>query len=473
MIPFLIKTVKHLLLLKLGVLIGIVVLGGFLYGRFLREYQSRVYPGISAEGYALAGQTKEEIIALFNQKSQPLQQSNFTLHYDEKTTTISGVLLNLRYDSSLAAQQALLLGRTDNWTANTAFKLQSFVNYLLNDPATFINLSAIMTYDTPVVDEKLDDIASQVLIEPVEPLFEFNQATNRVTAFRLGKPGRKLDRESAKQLLSTLFTKAEGKHYQVQLPLVTVDPKANTDDIAELGIVELLGKGESLYKGSIPGRVHNVVLAASRTTGILVAPGEVFSFNQIVGDISAATGYKSAYVIKSGRTILDDGGGVCQVSTTLFRAALNAGLEIVERKAHSYRVGYYEQGGFGPGLDATVFDPSVDLKIRNSTGHHILIQSRAEPGNYKLTFEIYGKDDGREVYLSDIRIKNQTPPPPPLYQDDPTLPPGTEKQVDFPAWGAKTEFDYKVVRDGEVLIANTFKSDFRPWQAVYLRGPGI
>src|SRR3989344_205719 len=98
-----------------------------------------------------------------------------------------------------------------------------------------------------------------------------------------------------------------------------------------MGIVERIGVGESFFKGSISGRVHNILLASSRISGVLVGPGEVFSFNETVGDISAATGYKSAYVIKNGRTVLGDGGGVCQVSTTLFRAALNAGLEIVER----------------------------------------------------------------------------------------------------------------------------------------------
>jgi vancomycin resistance protein YoaR len=239
-----------------------------------------------------------------------------------------------------------------------------------------------------------------------------------------------------------------------------------------LGITELIGQGESFYKGSIPGRIHNVILASSRASGVLVGPGEVFSFNETVGDISAATGYKTAYIIKNGRTELGDGGGLCQVSTTLFRAALNAGLEIIERKPHSYRVAYYEQGGFKPGLDATVYAPSVDLKIKNNTDNHILIQAIPDPTNYHLTYEVYGKKDGRNVELSDIRILSQSPAPPPLYQEDPTLKNGEIKQVDFAASGAKTTFDYKVVKNGEVLGASTFVNNFRPWQAVFLYGPG-
>ena len=137
-------------------------------------------------------------------------------------------------------------------------------------------------------------------------------------------------------------------------------------------------------------------MATSRLNGVLVAPGEEFSFNKALGDVSAGTGYQQAYVIKGGRTVLGDGGGVCQVSTTLFRALLNAGLPITERRAHSYRVGYYEQG-FPPGLDATVYYPTTDLKFKNDTSNHILIQSRVE--GVKLIFDIYGPDDGRKVVM--------------------------------------------------------------------------
>ena len=100
---------------------------------------------------------------------------------------------------------------------------------------------------------------------------------------------------------------------------------------------------------------------------MLIPPGGTISYNEIVGDISAATGYQPAYIIKDGRTILGDGGGVCQVSTTLFRAGLSAGLPILERHPHAYRVHYYEEGGYKPGLDATVFAPGVDLKMKNDT----------------------------------------------------------------------------------------------------------
>lgn len=258
---------------------------------------------------------------------------------------------------------------------------------------------------------------------------------------------------------------------EVELAVVRTPPKVSTEEVNNLGIVERIGKGESYYAHSIPNRVYNVGLASKRVSGALVAPGEEFSFNQAVGEISQATGYRTAYVISNGRTELGDGGGVCQVSTTVFRAALNAGLPITERWAHAYRVGYYEQNA-KPGLDATIYSPSKDLKFVNDTPGHILVQAIVDEPNRHLTIEIYGTKDGRVALLSPVRVWGESPPPPDLYQDDPSLPAGVVKQVDWSAWGAKTAFDYRVERGGETIYSKTFSSNFRPWQNVFLRGTG-
>jgi len=148
---------------------------------------------------------------------------------------------------------------------------------------------------------------------------------------------------------------------------------------------------------------------------------------------------------------------------------LAAGLPIVERKAHSYRVIYYEQN-YEPGFDATVFSPTTDFRFKNDTGRHLLIQAKADSKNAKLTIDIYGTDDGRKAYVSKAKIFSQSPPPAPLYIDDPTLTTGKINQIDWSAWGAKVAFDYKVTRGEETLFEKTFYSNFKPWQAVYLRG---
>jgi vancomycin resistance protein YoaR len=235
------------------------------------------------------------------------------------------------------------------------------------------------------------------------------------------------------------------------------------------GIYALLGEGTSIFTGSSSGRIHNLTLAAERTSGVLVPPGEVYSTNEAVGPINYSTGYDTAYIISRGRTILGTGGGVCQTSTTLFRAALNSGLPIVSRTPHAYRVSYYEKDG-SPGFDATIFQPSVDFKFRNDTPNYILVQSSWDLEESTLTFKIYGTPDGRETEISEVTVTGETSPPLALYQDDPALPKGVVRQVDFAAWGATATFSRTVKREEEVLIEDSYTTRYQPWRAVFLVG---
>ncbi|KKT64866.1 MAG: VanW family protein [Candidatus Collierbacteria bacterium GW2011_GWC2_44_30] len=144
-------------------------------------------------------------------------------------------------------------------------------------------------------------------------------------------------------------------------------------------------------------------------------------------------------------------------------------MPITERKAHAYRVGYYEQDS-PPGIDATVYYPTADLKFLNDTGHYILIQETVDTKNLSMQVDIYGTSDGRKATISKPQISNQTPPPATMYVDDPTLPLGSMKQIDWSAWGAKVVFNYSVERGGETIYEKTFVSNYQPWQAIYLKG---
>ena len=312
----------------------------------------------------------------------------------------------------------------------------------------------------------IKNIALDIDQDVQEGLFEFVPDTKRVSAFQPSQEGRKLDQDKTYQLLSTALA---GNAQLINLPVEIIKPKIQTEDVNSLGIKELIGQGISNFAHSIPNRIYNVNLTAQKINGVLISPGEIFSFNKTVGDISAATGFKQAYVIKEGRTVLDDGGGVCQDSTTLFRAVLNAGLPVLARTAHAYRVGYYEQG-FPPGLDATIFYPSVDFQFKNDTSSHILIQ--AYTSGLTLYVNLYGTSDGRIATLTKPIVTDQTPPPPDLHQDDPTLPRGVIKQVDFSAWGATVIFKRTVVKNGQTLFNETWRSNYKPWQAIYLVGTG-
>lgn len=330
------------------------------------------------------------------------------------------------------------------------------------------------------VDVAVDEIKLTTILEDIEADLNRNTVdatlkfeNGRVLEFTPAQDGQELDREKTKELfLANVASSDEATNNKIviHLPVNVTKAKIANDEDNSLGIKELIGRGESYFAGSIPNRVFNVGLGASRVSGVLVAPGEVFSFNKTVGEISSATGYREAYVISSGRTVLDDGGGICQVSTTVFRAAINSGMPIVARTAHAYRVGYYEQRGFGPGIDATIWHPSVDLQFKNDTDQHILIQAVVNRASAKLTVDFYGTNDGRRVEVSKPVITNQKPALPDKYQDDPTLAKGTIEQVDFAAPGASVYFSRKVYKNGDLILDDKFSSNFRPWQAVFLVG---
>ncbi len=286
---------------------------------------------------------------------------------------------------------------------------------------------------------------------------------NKVVEFKLIKDGKELDKtEFIKRFKAAFF----GAQNLVELPLSAV---SGLGDKVKYGILALLGEGVSTYKGSIPGRIHNLTLAADKTNGVLVAPGAIYSMNNSIGDVNAKAGYDVAYIIQEGRTVLGEGGGVCQTSTTIFRAVLNAGLPIVVRHAHAYRVGYYEQN-MPVGFDASIFQPTWDFQFKNDTPNYVLVQSSYDLNASSLTFKIYGTPDGRTVEISTPVVTNQIPPPPALYQDDPTLPKGVTKQVDFPAWGATVKYTRTVKRGGTVLFEDLFNSVYQPWRAIYLVG---
>ncbi|WP_114314128.1 VanW family protein [Thermus caldifontis] len=248
-----------------------------------------------------------------------------------------------------------------------------------------------------------------------------------------------------------------------RLPARYTPPSPNLRELYALGVREHLATGETDFRGSSRERTHNLLLASSKLDGLLIPPG-TFSFNQALGPVTKEEGYKEAFVIVGDRTEQGVGGGVCQVSTTLFRAFFLAGLPILERHAHSYQVAYYKPTG----LDAAVIQPYKDLKVVNDTPGYILVQ-RSLQGT-TLRFHLFGTKD-REVRWEGPFISDQKPPLPPKEIPDPSLPPGVRKQVDFAAEGAKVEVRRTVrYRDGRVR-EDKVVSVYRPWGAVYLVGP--
>lgn len=327
-------------------------------------------------------------------------------------------------------------------------------------------------FDELKLDNAIELVSTSVQRDPKDAVLVFEEQANKVKEFSEEKYGLELQKEEFKNLIIRelmLLENSSEISTSVNLPVVTVAPKISVRDINNLGIKERIGRGESYFKGSINSRMHNIEIASSKLNGVIIPPGEEFSFVESIGEISQKTGYQQAYVIYNGQTVLGDGGGVCQVSSTIFRTALYTGVNITKRLPHSYRVSYYEQKAF-PGLDATIYPPDVDFKFLNDTPAHILIQTQFDRQNAHLVIDFYGTSDGRVSEVGNNRMWDIIAPPADLYIDDPTLPIGVVKQQEQRINGAKAAFDWKVTRGGEILYEKTFVSVYRPWQAVYMRG---
>ena len=461
-----IKNYRGNLVLFLMILFSLIILGstGYIFFKQENNIGSKIYPNVYLDKQNFGLKSREEIVNYYNGKTSKLSKTSVTVFFaNEPVATFSAQTLGLKYDGKTIAERAYLVGRSTNLPSKYLQKVLTIFNL-----KKFYFESQI-EYDNSELKDFLSTSEDKYNLPAKNALFKFEKG--KVVEFRKESNGLKILTEKFlpdfDKIIGDLKTDAANK--KVILNSEVIKPEIKLSDINEYGIEEFIAEGKSDYTHSIPQRVHNLTLAASKFNGVLIPKGKEFSFNEIVGDISSLTGYQPAYIIKDGKTILGDGGGVCQVSTTLFRAALNAGLPIIERTAHAYRVGYYENDS-QPGIDATVYSPTVDLKIKNDTPGYILIETEIDEENNLLYFKFYGKKDSRRVEISKATVYDVVPPLPPKYQDDPTLKKGVTKQVDFPAWGSKVFFTYKVFQGDKLAIDNKFFSNFRPWAAVYLVG---
>jgi vancomycin resistance protein YoaR len=322
----------------------------------------------------------------------------------------------------------------------------------------------------------LDGIASSFTVSPVNARFIFNDDTRQLELIQPAVIGRRLDVEASLNSIKHAVT--QGDH-SANLVIAAVDPQVKDDSTGQsLGITELVSSSTSYFYGSSASRIQNIQTAAARFHGLLIPPGATFSMGDALGDVSLDTGYEEAWIIFGDRTIKGVGGGVCQVSTTLFRTVFFGGYPVVERYPHAYRVGYYEQtasGGYDKnlaGLDATVYMPVVDFRFTNDTPYWLLMETYVNASAKRLLWKFYSTSDGRSVDWGTTGPQNIVEPPDPLYEENSSLSKDEIKQVDWAAQGADIVVNRTVMRDGAVLFQDEFRTHYLPWRAVYQYGPG-
>ncbi len=302
----------------------------------------------------------------------------------------------------------------------------------------------------------LEDPFNQYIDENLSPLLESESESVKIWRDEegeiifegKGKDGKEISRT---HLLTAMNMAINNGINKVPVPVHLQPAEVDiSEDLQKLGIKELIATGKSAFAGSTSNRIHNINTGISKFHGYIIKPGETFSFNTILGPVEAYTGFLPELVIKPEGTIPEYGGGLCQVSSTIYRAALFAGLPIVERTPHSYAVSYYSQV-YGWGLDATIYPGVHDVRFKNDTPGHILIQGYTDGIN--AYFKFYGTGDGRSVELEGPYIGGYRSPGPTQYIETDTLAPGQQKWMESAHTGFNANwFRHLTKPDGETIV---------------------
>ena len=310
----------------------------------------------------------------------------------------------------------------------------------------------------------LAEWAAQVGVQPRDARLRFDAETGALTVLQPSQMGRKLDVEAT---LASIQQAVGAQQSQAALVMADAPPDVDMDKIAEMGIRELVASGVTYFKGSSAERVQNIEVGASKLDGAVIPPGKIFSFDKYVEDVNGANGFADSLIIWGDQTAVGAGGGICQVSTTVFRAAYTGGLSIVERYNHGYVVGWYGD----PGMDATIFTPKVDFRLRNDTDAYLLVEPVVDSTNGVLRINLYGTKPNRQVELKPAVYSDVIAPEPPQYKVDESLAKDQIKQVETEHKGMKVSIERVIVENGTTRT-DTLVSTYQPWRAVYLVGPG-
>lgn len=305
---------------------------------------------------------------------------------------------------------------------------------------------------------------------------KFVMADNKVKEFQASRSGVALDAEKTYADLDAAFRE---RNYAPQTPVLTInvaanisEPQIKTADVNNLGITDIIGVGFSTFKDSHTNRIKNIARAVARLNGVLIKPGEEFSALKYAGPFTSENGFLPEMVIKGREIKPEIGGGMCQIGTTLFRMAMNSGMDITARRNHSLVVGYYADPVNGnPGTDATLYEPMLDLKFKNDTGNHLLLQTEVDYKRQQLTFTLWGRPDGRQGWYTHPLVAKWIPAgaPQTIEVTDGSLKPGQEKcQNAFR--GAVASFIYSRLTPGGEKIDRLFDSYYRPLPKICMVG---
>ncbi|MDD4333405.1 MAG: VanW family protein [Patescibacteria group bacterium] len=424
--------------------------------QFTKDTEEKITFSIAQESYGKVINYDTGIDTL-KENLNNLNFSPITLHSESAYPQIlKSECLNIESEAEKIISQAPLILKSgdDEWKVN-AEEIANWLKISKIDGVIKIDLN----------NDKFKEFLNKEISAKVERKVEearFAIKDGKVSEFQAGQNGIEINtEETIAKIKSDFFTNATNT-----VEIITKETKSlsQVSETNNLGIKEIIGTGHSNFAGSPANRRHNIKNGAQKLAGILIKPEEEFSLVKTLGEVEASTGYLPELVIKGNKTTPEYGGGLCQIATTVFRAAMGSGLPITERRNHSYRVTYYEPAG----MDAAVYIPKPDVRFINDTGNNILVQYRIE-GN-DLYFDFWGTGDGRSASTTKPVVYNISRPAPTKIIETLDLKPGEKKCTERAHNGADTYFDYTVNYPNGETKEKRFSSHYVPWQEICLLG---
>jgi len=446
--------------MKRAIIIFVVLLiaaAGAIFGgyQYLDNYINKevFYPGIIIDEIEMSGLTLEEGIQKLNQSkeddiSKRIEVSTKDFYAEKYYVYYKD--LGFDYNIEEVAREAFSVGRD-----GTVLERYKKVKEL---ESTSMNFSTSSSYDLSAAKTLFNEIAEDINIESIDSTFDFNEGNIVVTK---SVDGRSVDVDKLFKLLEEGFPGIEN----IEIP-VKYSPAEVTDEYYSK-INGVIGEFSTSFRGSAPGRIHNIKLSASSFKGMLLMPGDEVSYNETTGPRQAQLGYQEAPVILNGEITPGMGGGVCQTSTTLYNAILLAGLEIVERHPHSLPPAYVPKG-----TDGAVATGYLDLKFKNSFDYPIYIDSSVIGD--KVYFQIYGDLKTRDYSIKiDTQLVDTIPYKVKETLDE-SLTPGSRVLVQEGRTGYKVNTFKSIIKDGVVLSREKISNDYyRERDYIYKVGPKI
>lgn len=414
------------------------------------------FPGVTVDGVDLSGMTMEQARSAV--ESVPAEgggEFNVTVNIGGNSWGIDSGMVPMTRNTEEMLQKAWALGRQNTSTIRNTRQTPLEERWQAKNvlAQSHVALSTAMSYDASAVRALTDQIAERVNVEPVSSEVTAFDLTNKTFSFTDDQSGVFL---SADELYNQVMAKINGDPYSsvVMEPETVIAPMTKAELMNSLCRISTYSTSTT----SNSGRNTNIELSASAINGMVVQPGETFSFNQATGQRTAAKGYKEATAISGGATRPEVGGGVCQTSSTLFNAVARANLEIVYRSPHAWPSSYVKEG-----MDATVNWPDLDFKFRNNTDWPVYIV--AWYSNRKVTVELYGMSlgDGVTIDLENKCIKTLPAPKEVKEVQNTSLPKGT-RQTKVKARSGSVWETYQVwYQNGqeirrELLCTSTYKA---------------